>query len=102
MDMNDMENNESVREGYQKLGVEDYYKEKALTYSNPHEIKIEKLMNIFFNKYMKLNEDSKILDLCCGSGEITRVLENLGCKNIKGLDPFTSELYKSKTNKDCS
>jgi 2-polyprenyl-3-methyl-5-hydroxy-6-metoxy-1,4-benzoquinol methylase len=101
MDMNDIENNESVREGYQKLGVEDYYKEKALTYSNPHEIKIEKLMNIFFNKYMKLNEDSKILDLCCGSGEITRILENLGCKNIKGLDPFTSELYKSKTNKDC-
>ena len=92
---------DSVRDGYEKLGVEDYYKEKSLSYTNPHEMKINTIMHKFLNEYIKLDKDSKILDLCCGSGEITRILDENGFENVKGLDPFTNELYKSKTNKDC-
>ena len=91
---------DSVRDGYEKLGVEDYYKEKSLSYTNPHEMKINTIMNKFLNEYIKLDKDSKILDLCLGSGEITRIRDENGFENVKGLDPFTNELYKSKTNKD--
>lgn len=102
MDFDDNINDlNSVRDGYEKLGVENYYKEHSLTYINPHELKINSLMNHFLNEHIELNKDSKILDLCCGSGEITRILLDNDFNNIKGLDPFTNELYKNKTNKDC-
>ena len=48
---------DSVRDGYEKLGVEDYYKENSLSYTNPHEMKINTIMNKFLNEYIKLDRD---------------------------------------------
>lgn len=31
----------------------------------------------------------KVLDLACGSGEITLILKSLGVKNIVAMDPYT-------------
>lgn len=91
----------SIRKGYEDLGVESYYIENRKTYLNPHENKIHYLMDNFFDKYLNLDKDSKILDLCCGSGEITRFLQEKGYYDVTGLDPFTYDLYKEKTNKEC-
>lgn len=92
---------DSVRNGYEELGVDNYYKKNSLTYTNPHELKIYNLLNDFLDHNIEMNKESKILDLCCGSGEITRFLLDKGYENIIGLDPYTNELYKEKTNKNC-
>lgn len=88
----------SIRAGYEKVGVVDYYKLNANSYSNPHELLIKDLLIDFISNF---NRDLKILDLCAGSGEITRILQSQGFSNITGLDPFTFELYKQKTSCDC-
>lgn len=88
----------SIRSGYEELGVTDFYKENANTYTNPHEPLIKDLLTEFIFDF---NKDLKILDLCAGSGEITRILKSLGFNNISGLDPFTFDLYKQKTSCNC-
>ena len=44
---------------------------------------------------------SKVLDLACGSGEITLMLESLGVKDITAMDPYTVEAFKKRTKKEC-
>ena len=85
-----------VRNEYQELGVNKFYEIHKNDYSNPHEEIIKSLLQ----KNIK-TKNYKILDLCAGSGEVTRSLLELGFFNIKGCDPYTSELYKRKTGKEC-
>jgi len=88
-----MQNN-SIRENYAKFGVDNYYKNNAESYSNPH----IKIIQSLVNEIRRDLSGQKILDLCCGTGEITNILGN---ENIKGLDPYTFEVYKERTNKYC-
>lgn len=88
----------SIRSHYEALGVSSFYEQNALTYSNPHENFIKDLLTEFISGF---DRNLKILDLCCGSGEVTRILQNLGFSNICGLDPYTFELYKAKTSCPC-
>ncbi len=66
-------------------------------YENPHEP--------FITTLIKQNETrldySHVFDVSCGSGEVTRALQNLGYKNQLGCDPFTAKLYREKTNCTC-
>lgn len=88
----------SVREGYDAVGVDTYYQRHANDYTNPHFHIIEKLLS----SYLKNNNiGNDILDLCCGSGEITKVLLKNGSYNIVGSDPYTFQLYKNQTGKMC-
>lgn len=91
----------SVRAGYEELGVEGYYKLHNEDYSNPHINEIEYLLKKEIDKnYFGTN----ILDLCCGSGEVTNILKQyMGIRNynIEGLDPYTAPAYKKNTGKDC-
>ena len=91
-----MEN--SVRAGYEKLGIEGYYKLHNKDYSNPHINEIRYLVKES-NCIKYIGKD--ILDLCCGSGEITNILESIEPHsfNIEGLDPYTTPEYKKKTSK---
>lgn len=84
----------SVREGYVNLGVDGYYKKHEKDYYNPHESIIKKLLLIAIEK--NLIEDN-ILDLCCGSGEVTSFLKDY---NVTGLDPYTALAYKERTGKN--
>jgi ubiquinone/menaquinone biosynthesis C-methylase UbiE len=46
---------------------------------------------------LKLQSDSHILDLCCGSGQVTRFLVNLS-ENVTGLDASTLSLQRANKN----
>lgn len=86
---------EAIRKGYEDLGVDNFYIVHSCDYSNPHEGTIKKLLYTA-KKDWDLGDD--LLDLCCGSGEVTRVFID---KNIEGIDPYTSNLYIKTTGKDC-
>lgn len=89
--------NDSVRAGYEELGIEGYYKRHCEDYSNPHISIIKELIDIS-NCIQYLGNN--ILDLCCGSGEITNILKDSNF-NIEGLDPYTAPAYKKNTGKEC-
>jgi len=87
----------SIRKNYEEYGVENYYKEHAEYYKNHH---YDQLKDLLIKNKDKI-KNNKILDLCCGHGEVTSILLDLGFKNITGCDPYTSQYYKIKTNKYC-
>lgn len=90
----------AIRTQYEAVGVENYYKENANSYKNPHEKSIKNILeNFLFER--DIDKNIRILDLCCGGGEISKILLNNGFKNISGLDPFTHELYKKQTGLEC-
>jgi SAM-dependent methyltransferase len=82
-----------IRNEYEKYGVDNFYINFADNYSNPHLKQIQELINYAKNNNLIGN---KILDLCCGTGEITSCLNGY---NVIGLDPYTYEIYKKNTNK---
>lgn len=85
----------SVRNGYEELGVDNFYLLHKDDYNNPHERIIKELLNIAKNDW---NLGDNLLDLCCGSGEVSRVFFD---KNIEGIDPYTSKLYEKLTKRTC-
>ena len=92
-----MNNKISMRQKYDLYGVETYYEKHSDGYVNMHEPQIKDLLIKNFNKF----DFSSVLDLCCGGGEVTKVLLEKGVNDIEGVDPFTFDLYKKNTNKQC-
>ena len=87
---------------YKEQGVQGFYQSKGDNYSNPHAYDIERLLRKKLSKpnpYIKVK--SKILDLACGAGEVTKPLLSYGYKNIRGTDPYTSTAFKANTNCEC-
>lgn len=41
--------------------------------------------------YLKMTKNMRILDVGCGGGEMLHSLDNLGFKNLTGIDPFNRE-----------
>ena len=89
----------SIRNEYSKIGVTEFYKKYGDTYSNPHEKTIHKHLLLILNQF---NKNDKILDLCCGSGEVSLFLYNKGFNNISGIDPYTKQNYIDRTGLKCS
>ena len=89
----------SIRSGYEELGVEGYYKLHNEDYSNPHFYIVRELLQ----KYIKYNNIGiDILDMCCGSGEVTHILKEVNKNfNIEGLDPYTAPAYNKNTGLSC-
>lgn len=88
---------------YKDVGVEKYYEQNGANYTNPHKYDIERLLRKKLypqNKFIK--QEHKILDLACGSGEITLVLKQMGYNNISGMDPYTHVKYEEMTGLKCS
>ena len=44
---------------------------------------------------------TRVLDLACGSGEVTLVLNSLGVINVDGMDPYTVKAYEKRTKGRC-
>lgn len=93
-----MDSKESVRHGYENLGIEGYYKIHSEDYNNPHFLYIKRLVINYTNKN---DIGHNILDMCCGSGEITTILNEVGEYNVEGLDPYTESAYVKNTGKEC-
>jgi hypothetical protein len=86
-----------IRNLYEKYGVKEYYEKYNEDYENLHLLEIKEL--ILKNKD-KFNL-KKVLDLCSGRGEVTKILQELNIRNICGLDPYFKEIYEKETNKEC-
>ncbi len=78
---------------YQKHGVDNYYKIHSIDYYNPHE---DKIKNIYRKHILNLiNTHDKIVDIACGDGMITRIINEYNNNNINidGIDPYFNNKY---------
>ncbi len=80
----------ALRTLYEQLGVDQYYKQYAAQYVNPHLAQIQALL---VQNQQNLDYSS-ILDLCAGGGEVSAVVQSLGHQQITASDPYTHQLYR--------
>jgi SAM-dependent methyltransferase len=85
-----------IRPEYDRLGPAAYYAEHGAKYANPHEAVIRRLMHRWIDAKAPA-ADARILDLCCGSGEISAVFIEHGIGRITGIDPYTGPAYRART-----
>lgn len=82
----------SIYDEYSLHGVDQYYKQYSSSYYNPHEKKIIKVIDDILNKY--LQHGNTILDFACGSGLISRLINEKHANIIvKGSDPYFNNQY---------
>ncbi|MFX0091387.1 MAG: hypothetical protein ACFFBD_06455 [Candidatus Hodarchaeota archaeon] len=91
------DSDDSIRKKYEEYGVKEYYEKHAPNYTNPHSTQVKDLLI----RNHTLIDCSRVLDLCCGNGEVSQVLIELGYNNIMGCDPYTCENYKENIKKKC-
>lgn len=87
-----------IRKLYETFGAENYYREHASAYQNPHFPQIRELL---VRNFEKLDCSGAVLDFACGGGEVSVVLGTLGVEKIEGCDPFTFDLYQKVTGLPC-
>ncbi len=86
----------AIRNAYQKYGVQTFYQHFGESYRNPHEASIIKVIEAMQSV---CRPDFSILDLACGSGEVTLALKALGYNNVEGIEPYTFKAYFERTGK---
>ena len=84
-----------VRNVYEDEGVEDYYKHHGKDYRNPHERRIRLALRKGLFKWRP--QLKRILDLSCGSGEVTMIFRELGVNTVEGIYPYTHEAFEART-----
>jgi SAM-dependent methyltransferase len=84
-----------IRQQYEQHSVRGFYEKFGAEYRNPHESTIAALVNLAVDRW-QLNCD-RVLDLACGSGEVTLALRDLGHTNTTGIDPYTYTAYQQRT-----
>lgn len=94
-----------VRLGYEQYGVDGYYRLHSDDYENPHFLDIKYLLESYICDLDLNDSHISVLDLCCGSGEVTKILQNshldkLDMK-IEGVDPYTKNSYIKNTGLVC-
>src|SRR5262249_32011629 len=65
------------------------------TYRNPHEDVIREVVHEAVTRWQP--DLSHVLDLACGSGEITLALRAMGGTAVDGIDPYTAQAYLERT-----
>lgn len=83
-----------IRPAYEEHGVTGFYQQFGSSYRNPHETILQSLLKRVLLEWQL--ELEHVLDLACGSGEATLVLQELGAK-VAGIDPYTFETYFERT-----
>jgi SAM-dependent methyltransferase len=91
-----MTNAPSIRAEYEAHGVQRYYDQFGATYRNPHEDAIRTALREAVAGW-KVDLAGRVLDLACGSGEVTLMLRELGGQQIDGVDPYTGAAYYERT-----
>jgi len=89
--------NKAIRTEYEEYSVKGFYEKFGDEYRNPHEAIIQQVIKASANKWYL--DFAQVLDLACGSGEVTLALQSLGVTNIDGIDPYTYNAYWKRTGK---
>jgi len=90
----------AIRTGYEEYSVAGFYQKFGDDYRNPQEADVRQVLELALAAINQLiSKDNLILDLACGSGEVTLTLINLGYTNIDGIDPYTYNAYYQRTGK---
>lgn len=92
------ESKKAIRKYYEEKGVKAYYKENGASYHNPHFSEIQKVLTANQHRI----DYHKILDFCCGSGEVSQILKELGYPASEASDPYTQEAYFANMGKACA
>ncbi len=87
----------AIRKSYEKYGVQTFYQNFGNSYRNPHEATIFKVIKAVHSRYQP--DFAKVLDLACGSGEVTLALKALGYTDVDGVEPYTFNAYFERTGK---
>jgi hypothetical protein len=85
----------AIRAAYERYGVEGFYQRFGGSYRNPHEQAIRAALQSAVARWA-LPLD-RVLDLACGSGEVTLALRELCCGTIDAIDPYTHQAYAERT-----
>jgi hypothetical protein len=86
-----------IRAAYERYGVQGYYMRFGAAYRNPHERAIHAALGAAVAGWgIPLDY---MLDLACGSGEVTLAVQELGANNVDGVDPYTYDAYTERTGR---
>lgn len=85
----------AIRQQYERLGAKTFYQQHGAAYRNPHEAAIREVLRVVVPRGQL--DLTRVLDLACGSGEVTLVLRELGAATIEGVDPYTGAAYRERT-----
>lgn len=86
--------NNSIRKSYENNGVKNFYLQSGNSYTNPHIKDVQMCLRESVNTWNL--PTSSILDLACGSGEVS---ECFGSTNVTGVDPYTQKAYFNRIGK---
>ncbi len=95
MKRKDQNNESAIRRQYEKHGAQTFYQQYGAAYRNPHEAAIRGMLRVVVPRWQL--DLTRVLDLACGSGEVTLVLRELGAATIDGIDPYTGAAYQART-----
>ena len=87
----------SIRGAYATFGVGMYYELAGEEYVNPHRAQVDALLE----RAAPLLSYERVLDLCCGAGEVTLAVRRLGAHEVVGVDPYTHLAYERETGRSC-
>lgn len=87
----------AIRKEYEQHSVRGFYEQYGKDYRNPHEAAIRAVLREGLSRWQV--DLGHVLDLACGSGEVTLALQEMSCTNIDGIDPYTVEAYRGRTGK---
>lgn len=95
----------SFRENY-SMGVEEFYCSHGSQYRNPHEADLKRVLPKALERWKDSVNFSAVLDMACGSGEVSLILEEWCLKNsipcsVEASDPFTFEAYEKRMARSC-
>lgn len=89
----DKSQNIAIRNEYASIGVKAFYESKGANYENPHFEQIETLID----KNIQHFDWSNVLDLSCGSGEVSKILKKHSINTI-ATDPYTKLAFEKNLN----
>lgn len=88
---------EAIRNRYAKKGISAYYREEGAWYANPHFPEVRALLRRNAGRIDYTNA----FDFCCGAGEASTAIRELGHALPTACDPYTGEAYRRRHDASC-
>ena len=85
-----------VSNGYRQYGVDGFYELSKDSYENPHSLYVEDCL-----RQWDFKTTDKILDVGCGNGLVTKLLQRVGLTKFHGIDKHMADRYRQETGKSC-